>query len=137
VTPPARTPLPDIPKGHALSPQTFSLNAETITEYLNAADDSNTCYSNLSLAPPLAVAARALSGLLDQIELPFGSLHTGQEFEMHQGVPLDARLTMSGTLAQRSERAGFVISMLDFEVKLAESHETALTGRTTVMAPAG
>ena len=95
--------------------------------------DSSTAYDEAGLAPPLAVATRALGALLAVVELPPGSLHTGQEIEMRAGVPLSAKLTLSGKIAQRSERAGMIISVLQFDVTVNDGAEPALTGRTTVM----
>jgi hypothetical protein len=134
VTSAARTRLPDIPKGHSFLSQEFSIDQSKIDAYLAATGDQAVCYRDDGLSPPLAVAALALGRLLEQIELPAGSLHTGQEFEMAEGVPLHSTLSLSGKLAHRSERAGFVVSIVEFEIAVAG--EPAMTGRTTVMAPA-
>ena len=73
--------------------------------------------------------------MLEQIELPAASLHTSQEVEARAGVPRDATLALHGRIAQRSERAGMVISVLEFEVTPEGATEPAITGRTTVMMP--
>ena len=54
---------------------------------------------------------------------------------MHTGVPMSAKLTLSGRVAQRSERAGMIIAVLQFDVTTSDGAEPALTGRTTVMMP--
>jgi hypothetical protein len=103
---------------------------------LAATEDANTLYLERNLAPPLAVAARALGALLETVELPAGTLHTGQEMRVQRGVPIAASLTLTGRIAQRSERAGLIISIIEFEVTEAGSASPALTGRTTVIGPA-
>jgi hypothetical protein len=133
VTAASRLLLSDLPKGHALAEARIDLTPERISAYLAATGDSNTVYRDRNLAPPLAVAALALGALLAQIELPAGTLHTSQEVEAHAATPLDATLSLRGRVAQRSERAGMVISVLEFEVAPLGSGEAALTGRTTVM----
>lgn len=133
---PGRTPLPELAKGHEFPPTSFELAEQDASAYLEAVDDSNPVYLDRRLAPPLAVAARGLGALLEVTELPAGTLHTGQEMEAHQGVPFGARLTLSGRIAQRSERAGLIISVIEFEVTLPGSDAAAVTGRTTVMTPA-
>jgi hypothetical protein len=106
VTAPSRLLLSDLPKEHELTAARIDLTSERIAAYLSAVGDANVIYRERGLAPPLAVAAIALGALLEQIELPAGSLHASQEVEALGGVPLDASLTLRGHVAQRSERAG-------------------------------
>lgn len=133
---PARALLSTLLKGHEFPTISLRLTKEDVTRYLDAVEDRNTIYLKRGLAPPLAVAARALGALLETTELPSGSLHTGQEIETHAALPLAATLTLAGRIAQRSERVGMVISVLEFEVTVGGAAEPALSGRTTVMAPA-
>lgn len=132
---PTRTLLPDLPKGHRFPDISFSLTAQDIARYLDAVEEANDLYLERELAPPLAVAARALGALLDFVELPAGALHTGQEIASHAGVPIGAKLTLAGAIAQRSVRAGVTISIIEFEVTPSGAPGPALTGRTTLMAP--
>lgn len=133
---PARALLSDLPKGHRFSEQTFDLTAEGVSRYLKAVGDANAVYVETGLAPPLAVGARALGALLAAIELPDGLLHTGQEVEAHARAPIGATFSLNGRVAQRTERAGVIVSVIEFEVRPAGSADIALSGRTTVVAPA-
>ena len=132
---PSRTPLSDLPKGHRFSPTTLQLTAEDVARYLSAVGDDSAIYLERGVTPPLAVAALALGALLETIELPDGTLHSGQELEVRGGVPLGAELTLTGSIAQRSERAGLIISVIEFEVTAAGEAGGAIGGRTTVVAP--
>lgn len=136
MTVPARALLSDLPKGHPFPEITFRLAREDIARYLDAVADANPLYLERGLAPPLAAAARALAALLDQVELPPGTLHTGQEIALDGGVPIDAPLTFRGAVAQRSERAGMTIVVLEFALTPEGNAAPTLTGRTTVMMPA-
>ena len=128
-----RTLLSELQKGHEFPSTPFAVTAEYVESYLRATRDENGVYGETKLAPPLAVAARALGALLELVELPGGSLHTGQEMEVLRGVPQDATLELCGSVAQRSERAEMVIAALEFEVR--DAGEAVLRGRTTVMMP--
>jgi hypothetical protein len=97
---------------------------------LRATGDA-TNYSDV--VPPLAIVARALLSLQSQISLPDGSLHTGQEVEHEREVRAGDALTLRGRIVQRSERQGFVISVIEFEV--AADAGVAVRARTTIMAP--
>ncbi len=129
----SRTLLSDLPKDHEFSPTTFELSAGYVDAYLVATRDASTIYADTGLVPPLAVAARALGALLDVIELPAGSLHTGQEVDVQAGVAAPVSLEMSGRIAQRSKRAGLIIAVLEFQVSQAGKSDSILTGRTTIM----
>lgn len=130
---PARVSLTELPKDHQFPATTFSISRDDLTRYLDAVGDAYAVYFHRNHAPPLAVAARALGALLEVLELPAGTLHTGQEVEAREGVPVGATLTLSGRIAQRSERAGLVISIIEFAVTPEGSARPALTGRSTVV----
>ncbi len=130
---PARLLLSDLPKGHRFHLATFILTAEDVIRYLDAVEDSNTLYLERGLAPPPCVAASALGGLLELLELPPGTLHTGQEIAVQGGVPIGVSLTLTGRIAQRSERGGLVITALDFELTPQGANRPVLKGRTTVL----
>ena len=130
----SRARLSSLPKGHQFPSTAFRLTNDDVRGYLDAVADENAVYGMTGLAPPLAVAARALGALLEVLELPDGTLHAGQEVEVHGGVPIDGDLSLSGRIAQRSQRAGMVVCVLEFEVRL--NGESALIGRTTVLTPA-
>jgi hypothetical protein len=133
----ARTLISDLPKGHTFSPATFTLTGEDVSKYLDAVEDHNAIYRERGLAPPLAAAARGLGALLEALELAPGTLHTNQEIDVRGGVRIDALLTLSGRIAQRSERPGMVICAIEFELTHAGASSPALTGRTTVLVPSG
>jgi hypothetical protein len=127
----------DLPKGHQFPPTSLRLTPDDLARYLAAVEDANPIYLQRALAPPLAVAAAALGLLLESMELPAGTVHTGQELEMNGGVPIGAELTMTGSIAQRSERAGMAIVVIEFSVTVEGAATPALRGRSTVLAPVG
>lgn len=131
----SRVILSGLPKGHEFSPTTFELTAEYVHAYLASTGDTSAIYADAGFAPPLAVAARALGALLTFVELPAGSLHTGQEVDVQAGIAVPATLEWSGRIAQRSERGGLIISALEFQVSKAGETDAILTGRTTIMMP--
>ena len=134
---PVRLLITDLPKGHEFDIGAVDVTPDGVERYLAAVEDANAVYQEHGLAPPLAIAALALTKLLDVIELPGGTLHTGQEIEMHRGVLIGANLAMRGRIAQRSERAGMVIIAIEFALTPVEANVPVLTGRTTVLVAGG
>lgn len=132
MTSPARTSISAFPRGHEFPAVQFVLTAERSRAYLDAVGDANDYGDTV---PPLAAVALGLNALQEQIALPEGSLHTGQEVEHAAAVRAAEALTLTGRIAQRSERQGFVISVIEFEVSTAAG--VAIRARTTIMAPGG
>ncbi len=132
MTSPARQTISSFPRGHEFPDAKFSVSAERVAAYLRAIGDEG-AYGGC--VPPLAAVALGLGELQERISLPEGSLHTGQEVE-HLGLAREGEeLTLTARIAQRSERQGFVISVIEFEI--AGGAGTAIRARTTIMAPAG
>lgn len=119
---------------------TFSLDEGRIAAYLVAIGDTN---DYAGTVPPLAAAALGLEALQGEIALPEGSLHTGQEVEHVRTLLVGEPLTMTGRVAQRSERQGYVICVIEFEIVAdsgldrAGAAGVAIRARSTIMAPAG
>lgn len=132
---PASSSLPSIatlPRGHVFPPGRVSLTPDAVAAYVGATQDGSS-YAASGGVPPLAVAALALRWLLEACSLPAGSLHTGQELEFRAPARPGEELTMTGAIAQRSERAGMAIVVVEFAVSRADG--PVVTGRTTVMVP--
>jgi hypothetical protein len=73
-----------------------------------------------------------LQALLDILDLPAGTLHTGQEVTMLSGAPMDTELRLEGRVAQRTERGGAVICVIEFHISSADAEQDVLAGKTTV-----
>lgn len=119
-----------LPRGHEFAASSFIIGADEVAAYFRAVGDTG-AYGDA--VPPLAIVALGLSALQSQLSLPEGSLHTGQEVEQHAAVLAGESLTLNGRIAQRSERQGFVISVIEFDV--ASAAGVAVSARTTIMAP--
>lgn len=131
MTTPARTSISAFPRGHEFPPAGFSVSAERVASYLRAIGDEGAYGGRV---PPLAAVALGLGALQEHILLPEGSLHTGQEVEQLATARAGEELSMTARIAQRSERQGFVISVIELDI--AGGAGTAVRARTTIMAPA-
>jgi hypothetical protein len=125
--------LTDLAAGHVFEPIVLTIDAARARAYLDAIGDTNPFYEKEGLVPPLALAALTLGGLLNQVGLPPGSLHVNETVESRHAVAIGATVECRATLAQRSQRAGWVVSVLDSQITL--DGELALSARATVMSP--
>jgi acyl dehydratase len=133
--------LAELPRGHELPVAGFRLTAEDIRRYLDAVEDRSGAYGEgpegPAWAPPLAIAALALRTILEQVELPAGAVHAGQEVEFQRPVPVGASLRSRARVTQRSEMRGVVVSVIEFNVEEEASTTPSVVGRATVMVPLG
>ena len=127
---PTRTPVTALPRGHTFDSVNFAITTQQAAAYLAAVGD-RTDYGDA--LPPLAIVALALKALQEHVALPEGALHTGQEVAQHAIARPGETLTMHANVGMRSERQGFVITALDYEV--SNDGGLVLSARSTIMAP--
>lgn len=127
------TVLTDLTAGHEFEVVSFSLDKERVSAYLAATGDQPDFYEAGVVTPPLAIAAFALGALLEEVTLPEGTLHISENLSFSAPVPLGAAVECRTRLAQRSVRAGMVVSVLETEI--VHDGRLALTARATVMSP--
>ncbi len=128
----ARTSISALSRGHEFPSVAFTVSEKVVRAYLDAVGDA---HGYAETVPPLAAVALGLSAVQEQIALPEGSLHTGQEVEHHAPVRAGEALTLTGRIAQRSERQGFVVSVIELEIATVAG--VAIRARSTIMAPGG
>lgn len=126
--------LTDLPAGHVFEPFTFTVSAAAAAAYRAATGDSLNVYDQLGAAPPLAVAALALGSLLQRVSLPPGTLHASESLQFRRRVPIGAVVECRSVLAQRSQRGGWTVSVIESEISFAGA--SAVTARATVLSPA-
>lgn len=125
--------LTNLQAGHEFELVSFSLDTQRVRDYLNATGDEIGLYEARGVAPPLAIAAFALGALLEAVTLPEGTLHISENLSFSAPVPLGGAVECRARLAQRSVRAGMVVSVLETEISF--DGMPALTARATVMSP--
>ena len=124
--------------GQKVSERSYVLDAEMVSAYVDAVGDASGLRSDedgRSLAPPTAVAALSLRGVLTDLEIPGGTLHAGQEFTFKKAVPVGASLDCTATLAQNSVRGEWRFMVVDLEVTSGRG-EKVMEGKSTILVPA-
>jgi hypothetical protein len=127
----ARTDIFTLLRGHEFDPVTLAISPAQIDAYLRATGDPHDYGGS---APPLAAVALALQALQGQFALRDGTLHSGQEVEHHGAVPAGVTLTLRGRVAQRTERQGMIMSVVEYE--LSEGDRRLLRATSTIVTAA-
>ena len=122
--------------GQTVSSRTFPLDAETVAKYVEAVDDRSMPWGEGSdgLAPPMAVVALALRGVIDDLGIPSGTVHAGQELEAARAVRVGQTVECKATVAQNSVRSG--ARFLALSLSVAAGGRTAMSGKSTLVLPA-
>jgi len=125
-------------KGHRFAPVSFTLEEADVARYLEAVEDAalpSLCRAEgQAWAPPMAVAALALRGLMEAMGLPPGAVHGSQEFEFRRPVVVGERLASRAWLAHRSQRSGWLALAVEMEA-MDEAGQAVLAGRASVLIP--
>ena len=129
----------ELEPGQQVSAHRHTLDSEMLSDYAEAVQDRSARASDASgreLVPAMAVAALSIRGVVQDLRIPGGTLHVGQEFEFRSAARVGDALDCEATLAQNSLRGGWRFLVVDCRVA-AEDGSEVMTGKSTIMIPAG
>lgn len=123
--------------GQRVSRRSYLLDRVMIGDYMAAVQDESGLLESpesIPLVPPMSVAALSVGGVVQDLQIPGGSLHVGQELEFVRVVPVGETLVCEATLKQNSIRGGWRFMVLESEVQDSEGR-TVMAGKSTVILP--
>ena len=109
---------------------TWSLTPDWVAAYRKATADG----VGDDAVPPLALAARALAGLLEKLGLPGGAVHVGQEIECHRAASIGDEVRITADVGRPSQRGDFRFIVAGFLVRGSDD-EAIVSGKCTVILP--
>ena len=122
--------------GQELSNQSLVLDAKAVGDYVAAVcDTSNPAASDgTPLVPPMAIAALALSAVINALQIPGGTVHASQELGFGEAVRVGTSLNCRATLAQNSVRRGWRFLVVNMDAT-SEVGSVVMGGKSTIMLP--
>ena len=114
----------------------WRVSEEWVGEYLEAVGDSLPIYLQLGLAPPLALAARALGALLERLDLPAGAIHSLQEIQTRKAVGFGEEIGGVAHLRPARRRGDLQFVTAEFTLR-NEAGDEVQTGKSTVLVTEG
>jgi acyl dehydratase len=123
--------------GQEISRQTYILDDDVVSKYVDAVSDESSVESadgSRRYAPPMAIAALSLRGVINDLAIPGGTLHAGQEIEFVKAVPVGDTLNCKATLAQNSTRGEWRFMVVQLETQNGQG-QTVMQGKSTIMVP--
>jgi acyl dehydratase len=119
--------------GDVLPAFSMTVSADEVRDYVRATGEDTVLWLEAGIVPPLAALALTLAALTDEMPLPAGVIHSGQEVDFLQPIPIDAEITGYAVVDRRSERAGVLMTQLGFELHCEE--RLAARGKITIVMP--
>ena len=113
------------------------MEADAVTRYVEAVGDESGVFDSANkdaVVPPMAVAALTLGGVVNDLAIPGGTLHTSQELEFKGAVQVGETLKCIATVVQNSVRAGRRFLVVRLEVGDSGGRQV-MSGRSTITLP--
>ena len=124
--------------GDVVSCREFVLDLDTVSEYVAAVGDRSNVFEPESVSPmvpPMAIGALSLRGVLDDLGIPPGTLHAGQEMEVFDSVLVGETLKCRATIAQNSVRRGVRLVGVKMDV-VRGARTIVMSAKSMIMVPA-
>ena len=123
--------------GQQISNQAYLVDAEAVARYVDAVDDQSRLRAvgeGHKLVPPMAIAALSLRGVVNDLAIPGGTVHVGQELDFIRPVTVGETLACKATLKQNSIRGGWRVMVVGLGVQ-DDKGRNVLEGQSTIMLP--
>ena len=124
--------------GQEISNQTYRLDADTVAGYVEAVGDRSGIFdggAGPAVAPPMCVAALSLRGVVQDLQIPEGTLHAGQEVEFTGAVHVSDTVTCRATVVRNTVRGEWRHMMVEFAVEDG-AWRPVMRGKSTMVFPA-
>ena len=124
--------------GHQISSQTYRLDADMVAAYVEAVGDGSGIFdgdAGPAVAPPMCVAALSLRGVVQDLQIPKGTLHSGQELEFTGAVHAGDTLTCRATVVRNSVRGEWRHMVVELAVEDGARRQV-MRGKSTMVLPA-
>ncbi len=124
--------------GQVVSSNSYCLDSALVFDYVRAVQDDSRLIlddSGAELVPAMAVAALSMRGVVEDLRIPGGTLHVGQEFQFSGAVSVGQSVDCVATLTQNSVRGDWRFLVVDCQV-IGENDAEVMKGKSTIMIPA-
>ena len=119
--------------GQSISKRAFKLDREAVHRYVSAVSDATLEHGSTKV-PAMCLAAMSLRGVIDDLKIPGGTVHAGQELQFLAEVEMGEDLTCNAVLVQNSVRGEWRFLVVELET-WDSTDRAVLTGKSTIMLP--
>ena len=123
--------------GDTISDRTFPVGLDGVEMYTAAVRDESGVFDPTDeppTVPPMGVATFALRGVLDDLGIPEGTLHVGQEMAFLGAVRADEQLSCKAVISQNAVKTGFRLLAVGMDVR-DRGDRQVMTAKSTILVP--
>jgi acyl dehydratase len=112
----------------------WSIDANRLEDYFSATSTAAASRMGIELIPPVMLTAEVLTILIDKLELPWGTIHSGQEINAYKLVKPGQYVLGWANASKPSIKGQWQFVAIDYSLS-DQTYNLVLRGRTTVMVP--
>ncbi len=114
-----------------ISENQYEISQDFINKYTESVKDDSV-YNNL--VPPMAISALSIRGVLNDLNIPGGTVHLNQEFDYFSAVHKNEIINCKATIISNNVRAGWRFLVIKLETS-TKQQPIIMTGKSTIMIP--
>jgi acyl dehydratase len=126
--------LEQLEEGYEFAPADFRLDSSTVTAYIEAVGEDDSLFHETDTVPPMAVAALALTSLMEAAPFPEGTIHVSQEFNFIDTASMKDTLTRHARITTRRDRGRLRMMTISLSVH-NHNGKPVLKGETSLLLP--
>ena len=120
--------------GDIISKRSYVIDEQIVNEYLFATQDQNS-KKLTSAIPSMIIAALGIRGVVNDLKIPGGTLHVGQEINFTQSVSIGETLKCEANLLSNTVKKEWRFMSVGIEV-LNQNNDLVMEGKSSIMLPA-
>jgi acyl dehydratase len=126
--------LEQLEEGYEFAPVDYQIDPPTATAYIEAVGEDASLFQNKVTVPPMAVAALALTSLMEAAPFPPGTIHVSQEFNFIDSASTNDTLTRHASIITKRDRGRLRTMTIGLSV-YKNNKQPVLTGETGLLLP--
>ena len=126
--------LEQLEEGYEFTPVDYRLDSSMVTAYIEAVGEDAGFFHNTDTVPPMAIAALALTSLMETVPFPPGTIHVSQEFDFIDTASTKDALTRHARIITKRERGRLRMMTIGLSV-YKHDEQPVLKGETSLILP--
>ena len=120
--------------GRSIDLGIWSIDVNRLKDYFSATSTALASRMGTKLIPTVMLTAEVLTILIDKLELPWGTIHSGQEINAYRLVEPGQYVLGWANASIPSLKGQWQFVVIDYSLS-DQTYNLVLMGRTTVMVP--
>jgi acyl dehydratase len=126
--------LEQLEEGYEFAPADYRLDPSMVTSYIEAVGEDDRIFHETDTVPPMAIAALALTSLMEAAPFPEGTIHVSQEFDFINTASTKDTLTRHARITSRRDRGRLRMMTISLSVH-NHNGKPVLKGETSLLLP--